>query len=84
MAILDKIHTVVGRKSADGEKSSVDDPVAMQIRAGDKEAQHAPANEITPADDKVADDAQLGVKKIEAVTLTWSKRSVYFTLALYV
>ncbi|KAL3484192.1 major facilitator superfamily domain-containing protein [Aspergillus germanicus] len=82
MAILDKIHTVVGRKSADGDKSSVDDPVAMQVRADDKEAQHAPADEITPAEDKVADDAQLGVKKIEAVTLTWSKRSVYFTLVL--
>ncbi|KAJ0419752.1 major facilitator superfamily domain-containing protein [Aspergillus carlsbadensis] len=82
MAILDKIHTIVGSKSADGEKSPVDDPIAMQVRADDKEAQHAPADEIKPAEDKVADDAQLGVKKIEAVTLTWSKKSVYFTLAL--
>ncbi|KAL2837133.1 major facilitator superfamily domain-containing protein [Aspergillus pseudoustus] len=83
MAILDKIHTVVGSKSADGEKSPVDDPAALHVRADDKEAQHAPADEIKPAEElKVAEDAQLGVKKIEAVTLTWSKKSVYFTLVL--
>lgn len=29
-------------------------------------------------------DAQAGVQKIEAVTLAWSKKSLYVALALYV
>ncbi|KAL3477039.1 major facilitator superfamily domain-containing protein [Aspergillus californicus] len=82
MAITEKFHTVVGRKST--ENVSVNDPIALEIRANDKEAGHAPADGIAVADGKEdkPDDAQLGVRKIEAVTQTWSKNSVYVILVL--
>ncbi|KAL4784086.1 major facilitator superfamily domain-containing protein [Aspergillus varians] len=89
MAIRDKLHTIVGNKSAnDTESPVVDDPVALQVRAEDKEAGHGP-DEIAPPhkddppkDDRPAEDAQAGVRKIEAVTLAWGKHSVYLVLVL--
>ena len=85
MAILDKIHTIVGDKSAqDNKASSLDNPNALQMVADDKEAGHAPVKEIFSGDgDRPAEDAQAGVKKIEAVTLAWSRGSMYTALVLY-
>ncbi|KAL2830815.1 major facilitator superfamily domain-containing protein [Aspergillus cavernicola] len=85
MAIVDKFHTVVGRKSAnDTENISVDDQIALETRANDdKEAGHAPANEVSGSEEgKPVDETQLGVKKIEAVTQAWGKGSVYTILVL--
>ncbi|KAL4792627.1 major facilitator superfamily domain-containing protein, partial [Aspergillus venezuelensis] len=85
MAIRDRFHRIVGNKSASGvETPSVDDPVALQVRADDKEAAHVPENSegSTGPDDKPAEEAQTGVKKIEAVTISWSKKSVYIILCL--
>ena len=87
MAIRDRFHRIVGNKTASGvETPSVDDPVALQVRADDKEAAHVPEHPegSTGPDDKPAEEAQTGVKKIEAVTISWSKKSVYIILCLYV
>jgi hypothetical protein len=43
-------------------------------------------NQVEVADDssieKPNDDAQTGVKRVEAITVVWSKRSLYLTYAL--
>jgi hypothetical protein len=84
MMILSKFHSIVGRKSADVEITPAEDPNAIKIRADDKEAVHAPINEITiKEDEKPAEDAQAGVRKIEAVTLTWGRGSMFTVLILY-
>ncbi|OJJ04489.1 hypothetical protein ASPVEDRAFT_172748 [Aspergillus versicolor CBS 583.65] len=76
MAILDKVHSVVGKT----ESATVDDPIALHVRADDKEA--APGFPEDLKDEKPAENAQSGVQKIEAVTLAWSKSSVYVLLVL--
>jgi hypothetical protein len=76
MAVLDKVHSVVGKT----ERATVDDPIALQVRADDKEA--APGFPEDLKDEKPAENAQSGVQKIEAVTLAWSKSSVYVLLVL--
>lgn len=81
---MKKFHSIVGGKSA-GDGTSVDDPIALQIRADDKEAAHAPFDKVSCNDDaKPSEDAQPGVKKIEAVTLAWSKKTAFAVLVLYV
>lgn len=81
MAILDKAHNVVGKT----ERATVDDPIALQVRADDKEAAPGFASEEPGfKDEKPAENVQSGVQKIEAVTLAWSKSSVYVLLVLYV
>lgn len=64
----------------------VDDPTALQVRADDKEAGHAPVDEISAdkEEPKPDENAQAGVQKIEAVTRTWGRTSVDITLVLYV
>ncbi|KXS94066.1 hypothetical protein AC578_5322 [Pseudocercospora eumusae] len=62
---------------------SLFDPNLPQHRGDDKEAAH----ELTDAgrassNDRPAQDAQPGVQKIEAVTLTWPKKSVFLLLIL--
>lgn len=84
MAIFRRFHSVVGSKSAN-DGTSIDDPNALQIRAEDKEAAHAPVNEVISNEEaKPSEDAQAGVKKIEAVTLAWSKKTAFAVLVLYV
>ncbi len=81
MTVLDKLHSVVGTT----ERATVDDPIALQMRADDKEAAPGLASEGPEIkDEKPAENAQSGVQKIEAVTLAWSKSSVYILLVLYV
>ncbi|BDD58833.1 hypothetical protein MAP00_004079 [Monascus purpureus] len=62
----------------------VDDPTALQVRADDKEAGHAPVDEISAdkEEPKPDENAQAGVQKIEAVTRTWGRTSVDITLVL--
>ena len=86
MAIMAKFHTIVGNKSAnDNTDLSADDPNnASQVSAGgDEKGVNAPVKE-GPSDEeaKPTEDAQNGVRKIEAVTLTWGKGSVYLMLVL--
>jgi hypothetical protein len=86
MAIMKKFHSIVGEKPAhEAEGTSVDDPNVLQIRADDKEAAHAPVNEVTSREEaKPSDGAQSGVKKIEAVTLSWTRGAAFAVLVLYV
>lgn len=86
MATMKKFHSIVGEKPAqDAEAPSVDDPNVGQIRADDKEAAHAPANAETNNEEaNPSDGAQAGVKKIEAVTLSWTRGTAYAILVLYV
>lgn len=85
MVIMSRFHRIVGNKSAETEATSRDDPIALQARAGDKEAGHAPIDDMTGKEDaRPAEDAQAGVQKIEAVTLAWGKGSMLMVLILYV
>lgn len=85
MAIISRFHRIVGNKSAETEVTSVDDPITLQVRADDKEAGHAPIDDLTGKEEaRPAEDAQAGVQKIEAVTLAWGKGSMLMVLILYV
>ncbi|KAJ5201660.1 uncharacterized protein N7498_006323 [Penicillium cinerascens] len=90
MTILGKVNHLVGSKTNDLEDSRVEDPntpVAMEAKAGDNKEYGAgytgEANEVNAHDEKTPDEnAQSGVQKIEAVTLTWSKTSLATILIL--
>lgn len=85
MSVLNKFHTLVARNStAKNERGTVDDPSALQVRADDKEAGPTIANEVASDEAKPTENAQEGVKKIEAVTLAWGKGSVFTILILYI
>jgi hypothetical protein len=83
---MKKFHSIVGEKPAHGaEGTQADDPSVLQIRADDKEAAHAPVNEVTSNEEaKPSDRVQSGVKKIEAVTLAWTRATAFTVLVLYV
>ncbi|CAG8055571.1 unnamed protein product [Penicillium salamii] len=74
MAIPSRLHRLVGKPET---QTPEDEPTVIQLRAGDKEA--GPVNDTIP-DDKPTEDAQTGVKKIEAVTLTWGRGSMFMVL----
>ncbi|KAJ5738082.1 siderochrome-iron transporter MirB [Penicillium malachiteum] len=59
-----------------------EDPAAVQASINDKEADN-PITEVHSGKEvKPTEDAQDGVQKIEAVTLAWSRQSVYLCLHL--
>ncbi|PMB72925.1 Siderophore iron transporter mirB [Beauveria bassiana] len=77
MTLLRRFRNVVGTK-ADVE---IEDPNVVGSPA-EKDAAHF-ADEIIPKDEeKPSEDAQNGVEKIEAVTLAWSRSSLYLVLIL--
>lgn len=80
MAILRRFQNIVGQK-ADNE---TEDPDVVRPAPSDKEEAAQPTNEtITKEEVTPSADAQIGVQKIEAVTLAWSRKSLYLVLALY-
>ncbi|KAF9895316.1 hypothetical protein FE257_000220 [Aspergillus nanangensis] len=83
---MDKPQTFIGGNSVNETPLGfVDDQNAIQARADDKEAAHLPIEEVISNEkEKVTptEDAQAGVKKIEAVTLAWSRRTMYGVLVL--
>lgn len=84
--VMDKLHTIVGNRPQEGPIPA-DDANAMQIRADDKEARKIGMNEVPmpdKTDTKLSEDAQSGVKKIEAVTISWSRGSMFAVLIFYV
>lgn len=88
MTILSKLHRIVGENpAADSHEASTSDPNVVQMRANDKEAAHD-MNEIAGVskndEDRPTEDAQVGVRQIEAVTLAWGKGSVFTVLILFV
>lgn len=87
MAVFSKLHRIVGEKSpADSPELSTDDPTIVEIRANDKEASH-PRNEhgvsLKNDEERPTEDAQIGVRQIEAVTLAWTRGSMFTILVLY-
>lgn len=87
MAVFSKLHRIVGEKSpADSPELSTDDPTTVEIRADDKEASH-PRNEhgvsLKNDEERPTEDAQIGVRQIEAVTLAWTRGSMFTILVLY-
>lgn len=90
MTILGKVNHLVGSKANDLEDSRVEDPntpVAMEAKASDNKEYGAgypgEANEVNGHGEETLDEsAQSGVRKIEAVTLTWSKASLATVLIL--
>ena len=80
---MNRLHSIVGSKSSNDLDSIVVDDPGANTKADDKEAGNVPANDVLKEESKPTQDAQAGVQKIEAVTLAWSKESVYTTLILY-
>lgn len=63
----------------------VQDPNAEKVTKYDEEIGQAPDSIAASIDkEKIAEDAQPGVQKIEAVTLAWGRGSLYIVLGLYV
>lgn len=84
MVIMKRFYSIL-RGSSAKDSTLVDDPRTIQLRADDKEAAQTPVNEMNRNDeDKPSEDAQPGVKKIEAVTLAWSKKTAFAVLVLYI
>jgi hypothetical protein len=83
MESVKKFYTTVCDKSASPDAAPVDDPRTLQEKAGDKEAGYPTVNDAPSNEqEKPAEDAQAGVKKIEAVTIAWGKHSAYLLLVL--
>ena len=80
MAARRRFRDILGGKT----EAVTEDPTVDQINVDDREAD-IPITEIHSSKDVTpAEDAQGGVQKIEAVTLAWSRKSVYICLGLYV
>jgi len=90
MAILDKIRHLAGDKQSSDDTQSPPDATSFDNghSRDNKEAEagssDAFSHDKSPEDATPAEDAQLGVKKIEAVTLAWSKTALATILILYV
>ncbi|KAJ5905488.1 uncharacterized protein N7473_002404 [Penicillium subrubescens] len=83
MESVKKFYTTVCDKSASTKAAPVDDPAALQEKVSDKEAGYPTVNDASSNEqEKPAEDAQAGVKKIEAVTIAWSKKSAYLLLVM--
>lgn len=83
MTILSRFHRIIGNSADTANTAPGDDPIVIQLQAGDKEGTHATDNEIPDKDDnKPTENAQAGVQKIEAVTLTWGRSSMFMVLIL--
>lgn len=79
MAILSRFHKFVGKSDSEGPEP---EPTVIQLNVEDKEA--GPAVKDISQDDKPTENAQSGVQKIEAITLTWGRGSMFMVLILYV
>ncbi|CAG8043789.1 unnamed protein product [Penicillium olsonii] len=75
MAILSRFHKFVGKSDSEGPEP---EPTVIQLNVEDKEA--GPAVKDISQDDKPTENAQSGVQKIEAITLTWGRGSMFMVL----
>ena len=75
-----ELHSV-DKSANDPDRIAVDHPGA-EVKADDQEAGNIAIDDIVKDESKPTEDAQAGVQKIEAVTLSWSKASVFITLVL--
>lgn len=79
------LKSLFGSKEVADEISPVQEVGAAEINLETKQAAHGHPESMSiddPKDDRPAETAQSGVQKIEAVTLTWNKSSVFVLLCL--
>lgn len=90
MAILDESHGImnVNTPSDTKQPSSIEEGHTLADPTNEKNATSGSLEKASDSeaqdDEKPSEDAQNGVKKIEAVTLAWSKKSLAGVLVLYV
>ncbi|KAJ6788010.1 hypothetical protein PWT90_01122 [Aphanocladium album] len=77
MTVFRRFQNVLGSKN----ENVTEDPDTGSSDAGKEEAQCT--NKAVEDEEKPSENAQSGVEKIEAVTLAWSRRSLYLTLVLF-
>ncbi|KAM0559939.1 hypothetical protein ACHAPJ_003890 [Fusarium lateritium] len=78
MGVLDKIHLTLGRKGNEGE--AAEEPVTITTTAGEKDQEAG--NFPDDTSEAVTENAQHGVKTVEATTLAWSKTALVFVFIL--
>ncbi|KEF62074.1 uncharacterized protein A1O9_00046 [Exophiala aquamarina CBS 119918] len=85
MAILDRLRHLVGDK---GPRAMQEDPMGDCSNTSPRDNKEAETGTVDASatgksnEDIPAEDAQMGVKKIEAVTLAWSKKALATILIL--
>lgn len=90
MAILDNSHGTMDVNTPNDTKnpSSIKEGHALADPADEKNVAFGSTEKASDSeaqeDEKPSEDAQNGVRKIEAVTLAWSKKSLAGVLILYV
>lgn len=90
MAILNESHGImdVNTPSDTKQPSSIEEGHTLADPTNEKNAMSGSLDKASDSDaqenEKPSEDAQNGVKKIEAVTLAWSKKSLAGVLVLYV
>ncbi|KAF4946068.1 hypothetical protein FGADI_11468 [Fusarium gaditjirri] len=75
MGVIGKIHLTLGRKASKGHAAEAPVTVTAATDEQDQEAGKYP-NETGSASDAVTENAQHGVKTVEATTLAWSKKAL--------
>lgn len=78
MTILRRFRNIVGTKA----ENETEDPDVVQSVPNDGESAQPVDEAVTKEEAKPSIDAQNGVQKIEAVTIAWSKTSLYLVLIL--
>ncbi|OAA71423.1 siderochrome-iron transporter MirB [Cordyceps fumosorosea ARSEF 2679] len=77
MELVRRFRNLVGTKAdVETEQTNIDNSTA------EKDAAHTASEAITKDEERPDEDAQNGVEKIEAVTLAWSRSSLYLVLVL--
>lgn len=90
MAILDKSHGIMDVNTPNNTKlpSSIEKGQTPADPTNEKTTTSGSLEKVSDSeaqeDEKPSEDAQNGVRKIEAVTLAWSKKSLAGVLILYV
>ena len=80
MAIVSGFHSIVGNKSVNDAiemaGSPVDDSNPSHVLADQEASKHSADQAISKEDASPNENAQTGVRKIEAVTLAWGRGSL--------
>jgi hypothetical protein len=90
MAMMDKSHGIMDVNTPNNTKqpSSIEEGHTLADPTNEKNVTSGSLEKVSDSeaqeDEKPSEDAQNGVKKIEAVTLAWSKKSLAGVLILYV
>ncbi|KAM0350531.1 hypothetical protein ACHAPU_003013 [Fusarium lateritium] len=74
MGLFDKIHLTLGRKGNEG--AAAEQPVTVTAAVHDKDQEAGVFPDDGSTSDAVTENAQHGVRTVEATTLAWSKRAL--------